>query len=110
MARPFQHMEAAMPAYIEFGEAMVMGAPIYARVPRISQELATTTSSAQTTITANSGEIATITAINGPLMVLVGSNPTALAAGGGQHRYVPAGMRIDVGPLKDLDKIAVIDT
>ena len=99
-----------MAAYVEFGEAMVMGAPIYARLPRVSQELTDTSSSVATTITANSGEIATVTAVGTDLMVMIGPNPEASAEGGGQHVFLPAGTTRNFGPMKDLDKIAAIDT
>ena len=98
-----------MAAYIEFGEVMASGAPVYSRLPRVSEEI-TTTASAQTTATANSGEFATVTANGSALMVLIGSNPTALAAGGTHHRYLPDGATRDFGPLKDGDKVAAIDT
>jgi len=96
-----------MAAHVEFGEAMMAGVPVYSRTPRRA-EILTTTASAQTSFTANSGEFATVVAIGADVNVAIGSNPTALAAGTNQFR-VPAGSVRDFGPLKDQDKVACID-
>lgn len=96
-----------MPAHVEIGEVMMAGAPVYPRIPR-KAEILTTTSSAQTSFTANSGEFATVVAITADVNIAIGPNPTALAAGTNQQR-VPAGGVRDFGPLKDGDIIAVID-
>lgn len=96
-----------MAAHIEFGEVMPAGVPVYPRIPRAAEKI-TTTSTTQSTNTANGGEFATVTAIGADIYVLIGSNPTALASGVGMA-IVPAGGTRNFGPLKDLDKVAAID-
>lgn len=96
-----------MPAHVEFGEVMMAGAPVYPRLPR-KAEIVASASSTQTSFTANGGEFATVTAIAADVNVAIGSNPTALAAGTNQAR-IPVGVTRDFGPLKDGDKVAVID-
>lgn len=96
-----------MPAQVEIGGAMGAGAPVYPPVPYHAETL-TTTTSAQTTKAARSGDYARVTAIGAAVMVAVGKNPTALASGAGM-RYVPDGASLDMGPLKDGDLVACID-
>ncbi len=93
-------------AFIEFGEVMASGSPVYGRVPRVSENIATSTTTQSTTITANGGEYATVIAGDADIYVAIGTTPTAVA---GQGRMVRAGMIRDFGPLKDEDKVAVID-
>lgn len=95
-------------AHIRIGEAMSSGAPIYNRIPRKAEQIAASGTSAQSTITANAGEIITVSAIGGNLSVLTGNNPTAIASGAGCD-VVLEGQSKDFGPAKDLDKVAVID-
>lgn len=94
--------------HVRFGEVMGAGAPVYASKPRKSETVTSSASSAQTTNTANSGDYATISAIDGSVYVTTGSNPTALATGAGMD-VVISGTVKDFGPLKDGDKVAVID-
>lgn len=96
-----------MPAHVEIGTVMGAGAPVYAPEPYHAETL-TTTSSAQTTKAARSGDYATVTAVTAAVMVKIGSNPTALAGGAGCRR-VEAGTTRDFGPLKDGDLVACID-
>ena len=96
-----------MAAQVEIGSAMGAGAPVYPSVPFHAEKL-TTTSSAATSVGARSGDYARVTAIGAAVMACVGQNPTALASGAGM-RYVADGASIDIGPLKDGDKIACID-
>ena len=96
-----------MPAHVEIHTAMGAGAPVYAPVPFHAQTL-TTTSSAQTTVGARSGDYATVIAVSAAVMVAIGQNPTALANGAGMYRCEP-GQERTFGPLKDGDKIAAID-
>lgn len=93
---------------IRFGEAMSGTAPVYSRLPRKSEKVTSSGTSAQSTNTANGGEIVTVTAIDGSIYALIGSNPTALASGAGMEA-IPSGSSKDFGPLKDGDKVAVID-
>lgn len=94
--------------HIRFGEGMTQGAPIYSAKPRASETVTSSATSAQSTITAVSGDIATITAIDGPVYVVVGANPTALNTGAGMD-VVLSGQTKDFGPMKDMEKVAVID-
>lgn len=94
--------------HVRFGEIAPGSQPVYQRTPRKSETVTSSASSAQSTNTANSGEYATVTAIDGSVYVLIGDNPTALASGAGMDA-VPSGGTKDFGPLKDGDKVAVID-
>lgn len=96
-----------MPAHVEIGTVMGGGAPVYAPTVFHAETLVTT-SSAQTTVGARSGDYATVTAVGAAVMVAIGSNPTAVA-NGAMMRRVEAGAVRDFGPLKDGDRIAAID-
>lgn len=96
-----------MPAHVEIGTVMGAGAPVYAPVPYHAETI-TTTSSAQSTKVARSGDYASVTAVDAAVMVAIGSNPTALAGGAGMYR-IEAGVTRDFGPLKDGDLVAAID-
>ena len=76
--------------------------------------LATTTetktlsaSSQATTMTASPGEIWSVTA-NGDCLVLSGTAPTALAAGGSTHQFVPSGQTRFFNATVASEKLAVI--
>lgn len=94
--------------HISFGEVMGSGAPAYARLPRKSETVTSSASSAASVNTANGGEYVTITAIDGPVFTTIGASPTALASGAGMEVVVSGAWRT-FGPLKDGDKVAVID-
>lgn len=82
------------------------GTSIYSRLPRAAETITSSATSAQTSITALNGEIATIVASGGAVHVLAGSNPTAAADTGD---VLSDGMRLEIGFMRDLDKIAVKD-
>lgn len=64
-------------------------------------------SSQQTTITASIGEMWAVTA-SGDCLVLSGTNPTALAAGGSTHQFVPSGQTRYFNASVASEKLAVI--
>ena len=94
--------------HIRFGEITPGSDPVFQRVPRKSETVTSSGTSAQSTNTANSGEYVCITALDGSVYSLVGENPTALASGAGMEAIPSGGFKV-FGPLKDLDKVAVID-
>lgn len=93
-------------AHVTFGGAMGGNAPVYASIPDAAQTIASTSSSAASTITAQSGNFARIAAFGGGVFIAVGPSPVA-ASGAGY--YVADGGVLDLGPLKQGDKVAVID-
>lgn len=93
-------------AYIRFGKVMGGGAPVYVPTPSASQNITTSSSSQQSTITAVDGDYATISAVGGVIRIAIGQNPAAIAGAGA---WILDGGTIDVGPLKYGDKVAVID-
>lgn len=90
---------------IRFGAVMGAGAPVYA-LPRSSASITSSGTSQATTIAAAGGDYAAIVSAGGPVWVAIGQAPTAAA---GTTFLVPDGGALDVGPLKDGDKVAVID-
>lgn len=94
--------------HVAFGGAMGAGAPVYPPAPRKSEAVTSSASSASTTNTANGGEYARIVSVDANVYLAVGSSPTALASGAGMHVCL-SGNTLDLGPLKDGDKVAVIN-
>lgn len=94
--------------HVRFGEAMGAGAPVYAPLPRASESVTSSATSAATTIEAQGGDFASVSAVDGSVYMTIGSSPTALASGANMH-VVLSGQTKDFGPLKDGDKVAVID-
>lgn len=94
--------------HIRFGEAVGMGAPVMSALPRKSEVVTSSASSATTTNTANQGDFVRISAIDGSVYFTVGSSPTALNTGVGMDVAL-SGSYVDIGPLKDGEKVAVID-
>lgn len=94
--------------HVRVGEIAPQSIPVYGRVPRQSEQIASGATSAQSTITARQGEYITVTAIGSDVSVLVGSNPTAIASGQGCE-VIMTGQTKDFGPAKEGDKVAVID-
>jgi len=92
---------------VTFRSAVSVGGSSVASKPRVSEEMTSSGTSAASTITALAGEVARIVVSGGPVSVVVGTSPTATAAGGD---LVLDGMMIEIGALADGDKIAVIDT
>ena len=94
--------------HITFGGAMGAGAPVYPSKPRKSEAVTSSGTSASTTNAANGGEYARILSFDANVYVTVGASPTALASGAGMLACTSGGV-LDIGPLKDGDKVAVID-
>ncbi len=69
------------------------------------ENIATPTSTTQSTNTADEGDVARVTPVGGAVYALSGSNPT-VAVGSGW--YIPDGVSFDVS-VNQGDKIAVID-
>jgi len=93
-------------AHIRFGGCMGGGAPVLSPMPRASATINTTSTSAATSITANSGDFVRVVASGGPVRIAIGPNPTAIAGAGD---VVLDGMAVDLGPLSAGDKVAAID-
>lgn len=93
-----------MTTHITFREASDFGASSALSVPRASQTMTESGTSAQSTITAKQGEVCHIEA-TASIFVNYGSNPTA-ASGSGD--MIQGGTSLDVGPLNAGDKIAII--
>ena len=92
--------------HITLGQIMGAGAHVFAPVPRAVQALASGGTSAASTITANDGDYACIAAYGGDVLISIGPSPVA-ATGTGYR--IAAGTRMEFGPLKAGDGIAVID-
>ncbi len=93
-------------AHIRLGGAMGGGAPVYAPIPNELQTITTSATSQQSTKTAKAGDYVRLTARGGDICFAIGQSPVA-AAGSGD--VVVSGSSIDLGPLSQNDKIAVID-
>lgn len=85
---------------------MGAGAPVYSPKANAVETITTSGSSQATTIEAKGGDFATLTVTGGAVFVAIGDTPTA-ASGSGD--LLPDGGSRDFGPLKDGEKIAVID-
>lgn len=92
--------------HIRFGEIMPGDAPVYQRVPRSSEVITSSGSNQTTTMTATGGDYATITAIDGAVYVDIAASPNAST---NKREAVPSGGTKDFGPLKEGDKVAVVD-
>lgn len=92
--------------HVRFGAAMGGGAPIYAPTPSAAQSITTSGSSQASTVSATQGDIGTVKVTGGNVYVTVGQSPTASAGAG---FYLGDGDRVDFGPLRGGDKIAVIN-
>ena len=92
-------------ANIRFGGVMGGGAPVYQNNPR-AEVINSTATSQQSVNSANANDTATIVAISGAVWVNVGDNPVAAA---GARFLVPDGGAVDIGPLRQGERVAVID-
>lgn len=92
---------------VTFGKAMGGGAPVYATKPRSAENVTTSTSSAQSTNTAEPGDFVSITALDANVYVSIGTNPTAVAGSG---YCVLSGQTKDFGPCAMGDKVALIES
>jgi len=94
--------------YVSFGRVMGGGAPVYAPTPSSSSRAITSSaSSQQASITAGDGDYATVLATGGAIRIAFGPSPIAVEDSG---RVVGDGQSIDLGPLKNGDTIAIIDS
>jgi len=94
--------------YVSFGRVMGGGAPVYSPTPSSSSAVITTSgASQQASIVAGDGDYATVYATGGAIRIAFGPSPIAVANSG---RVVGDGQSIDLGPLKNGDKIAIIDS
>jgi hypothetical protein len=91
---------------IRFGGVMGGGAPVYSPIPRQSAKITSSAGSTATTVTAEGNDYVTIKAIGGAVAFAVGQAPVAIATSGD---VVMDGESVDLGPLKQGDKVAVID-
>ena len=84
--------------------------PVPNSIPVGQQNMASTGTSAQSTVTAPATgweELHwSVTAYNGPVWVAFGSNPTASA---GTHQYIPSGVTRFFNVSAASEKVAVID-
>ena len=92
--------------HITLGQVMGAGAPVFAPTPRAVQALASDSTSTASTITADDGDYACIAAYGGDVLITIGPSPVA-ATGTGYR--IATGTRMEFGPLKAGDRIAVID-
>lgn len=93
-----------MTTHITFRDAASYGGSSIVTKPRVSETMTESGTSAASTITAVTGELCRITA-TADIYVNYGAAPTA-ASGSGD--LVPAGGAIDIGPMSQGDKIAII--
>lgn len=84
------------------------GAPVYATRSQAAQKITSSGSTQTLTYTANGGEYLRVSSSGGSVAILVSDNPTAVSGGAGSH-FVQDGQVIDLGPMKNGDKVAVID-
>ena len=90
-------------AAISLGAVMGGGAPVYA-MPRVSQEVNTTTTTQNATVTVENGDYLRVLAVSANIAVAI--NKTAATS---PRMVVAAGTYADIGPLKAGDTIALID-
>lgn len=94
-------------AHIEMTALTFMGgAALTPRESRTWQNINSSASSQQTTITALAGEYAIVTSTGGAIYIRVGTNPTAV---NGTGMRIADGQTRVFGPLALNDKIALID-
>lgn len=91
---------------IRFGMVMGAGAPVYAPTADATVKITSSASSQQTAAILTDGDYVTIKSIGGAVAFAIGPNPTAIATSGD---VVMDGERIDLGPLKVGDRVAIID-
>lgn len=91
---------------IRFGGVMGGGAPVYAPIPDATAKITSSASSQATTAAAEQNDYVTIKAIGGTVAFAIGPAPVAIATSGD---VVADGERMDLGPLKAGDKVAIID-
>ncbi|KIC39365.1 hypothetical protein RA26_01565 [Leisingera sp. ANG-M7] len=82
------------------------GAPVLAPAPDKAEEITSSGTTQQGSETAPGGAYASVCSDGGSVYVVFGQNPIASAS---TSYMVPAGGCRDFGPLKEGDKIAVID-
>ena len=92
--------------HIALGETMTGGGPQFPRKARATQAITSSGTSQTSTITANGGDYAHVTASGGAVFVMIDASPTAAS---GTGRMVTNGQTWTGGPLKDGDKVAIID-
>lgn len=97
-----------MTTQVTFKTASDYGGSSVESVARASETLTESGTSAPTTITAKQNEVAVVTA-TADILVAFGPNPTAVADGA-TVELVTTGNRIQIGPLNDGDKVAIITT
>ena len=91
-------------AYVRLGGVMGGAAPVYQKNPT-TQDITPSGTSQATTISASSGQYARIVASGADLRVAIGPAPVAVANAGD---IVLDGTAIDIGPLSQADKVAII--
>lgn len=93
-------------AYIRMGGVMGGNAPVYAAIPRATQDITTSATHAVSTIAANAGDYLRVVASGGNIRIAIGATPVAET---GKGDIVLAGTSLDLGPLSQGDKVSVID-
>ena len=93
-------------AQVNMCRAMDGDAPVIAAVPRASEALTTSGTSAATTITAEIGDVVNVRAVGGGIWVTAGAAPTAAE---GTHWFIPDGGFVEFGMMQAGWKIAAID-
>lgn len=91
---------------ITFGAAMDGIAPVAAAIPEAAEDLTSSASSQQSTITSKRGQVCQITASGGAIWAKFGTNPTASA---GNDHLIPDGSTREFGFLQDGYKVAILD-
>lgn len=76
-------------------------------IPRASETKTLSGSSQATTMTGALGEI-WVVSVSGDCLLIFGSSPTALAAGGTTHHFIPAGGSREFNVSAASQKLAVI--
>ncbi len=91
---------------VRIGSVMGAGASVYAPIPRSAEAVTSGATSAQASGVAQQGDYLTVTSVGGAVWVKIGANPTAAA---GSTDLIPDGGTRDFGPLKEGEKVAIID-
>jgi hypothetical protein len=92
--------------YIRFGGAMGGGAPVLATIPNATATVTSSGTSQVAPIVATSGDYLRVSATGGVVRLAVGGSPVAENDAGD---WVLDGQTVDLGPLSQGDRIAVID-
>jgi hypothetical protein len=91
--------------HITAGGAMGGGAPVYAPIPDFAQTI-TSSGTSQRSSAMPGGKYVSVTSSGGAVFVAIGQNPTAVSGAG---YMVADGATKDFGPIKEGDKVALID-